>query len=282
MTVARLLFLAIFFVAGSAFSAHPQGGQPIATAAVNDPMAMIRTFKEAHRTLKNEAIFGHHNISTCDFALRDDTYTAEAKRNKQYEFMLYLSSIAVTELSLERNLTQGGYPERVWRTPLESLTRRQAEVGTQRLKQSKPLNDLQTRAAVLQQKRDLLSALEIYRRQTREKLTQFEIDSEFCGGDYIGTVQIRTLPRNGAVKLMLEYLFQVCKLRKFDPYSAECDMWVAAGPAADFPQGTYRYRARWGNGVEECDMVKLVPLGSGQDDRITVRTIRETKQPCAR
>jgi hypothetical protein len=276
-----VLFSTILFFASFRF-APSQESLPIRTEATSDPIAVVRVMKEVHRKLKLPVLFETNHISLCDFTLQDDSYSNQAKRDHNYMLVLYLSSVAGTEVRLEQDLKAAGYPESVWRNAVDNLTKAQIDSGLKRIKQNKPLNDVLTRAGAAQQERDLLAALETFRRRSAKKLPQFQIDSDACGGDYIGFVKIRTLPKNGAVKLIREQFFQVCALRERDPYSTQCDLWFSAGPDQDFPVGTYRYLARWGEGPEECGKVDLSHPGSEADGRTIFKTIQETKAACIR
>ena len=280
--MARLLLLWTMISLAGCLCA-PAAAQELAsikTAAVNDPMAVIKTLKDVYTKLHKfePPQYEFYLINTC-------MYSDDDRGTNDHQFMVNLYAIAGIEIETAWGLIHAGYPEAVWREALDSLTRRQVAVNAQRLKQGRSLRDITLiRKAVLQQERELLGVLEKYRRQSSNKMPQYEIgDNGMCGGDWIGFVQIRTLPRNGTVRLIREHFFQLCALSKRDPYSAECNMWSYAGPTSAFPQGTYRYLARWGKGVEECNKVELVH--SGEDavrGRVMISTIRETKQPCAR
>jgi hypothetical protein len=83
------------------------------------------------------------------------------------------------------------------------------------------------------------------------------------------------------VKLIIEYFFQACVLRKLDPYSAGCNMWLST-TTSDFPSGTYRYLAKWKGEPEECGRIDLIHPGSEADNRSVEKKITEEGIPCSR
>jgi hypothetical protein len=98
---------------------------------------------------------------------------------------------------------------------------------------------------------------------------------------YCEYVKLNTSPSGGNLQVIREYFFQLCRAAGKAPYSSECDMWSPVEANLQFPQGTYRYLARWANGSDECARVVLV--NSGADvDKVETKTIRQTGNVCSK
>jgi hypothetical protein len=285
IALVRLMMLALPFVAASA------EGQSIRQTAMSAPLGIIATLKQvkardlAHlRGDQGERIaaFQMNHISLCDFVLSDETHSTQAKRDRTYMLMVFLSSVAGTELQLEHDLAAAGYPETIWRKPLEQLTKAQVELAAQETQRGKSLLNVMAPPPeiISSKKTDLLAALEAFRLQSTKKLPRFEVDSDFCGGDFIGLVNVNTSPAGGIVKLISEYFFQVCLLQKMDPYSDNCNMWLSTS-TSDFSSGTYRYLAKWKDSAEECGRIDLIHPGSSRASRAVSKTIMKEGRPCS-
>jgi hypothetical protein len=105
--MARSVFLWTTFVFIASFGpVAAQQRVPIKNAAVDDPATIVRALKDVHRKLNLPVLFETGHISICDFFLQDDTYSNESKKSENYRFMVYLSSVAGTELKLEQDLKE--------------------------------------------------------------------------------------------------------------------------------------------------------------------------------
>lgn len=266
-------------------SAAAQLNGSLKQTAVDNPMAVIEMFKQNYTPPPTKGACNPYDescrsINTCDFALNPDLYAPSA--DNAYQLILWLQSIAGLEGYLEVELASDRYPENVWREQLDNLVRRAVEVAITRVKAKRSPRDevFEMAQEILKEKRELLGALEKYRKSTNVKLRRYTIHTDYCGGDYIGFVEVRPRPSDGTVKLILEHYFKLCEAQKIDPYSAKCDMWFIADK--EVPAGTYRYLASWRDNVDECNKVELNSNDASRTGKITPFIIKQTKQACVR
>jgi hypothetical protein len=182
----KLMILSLLYMSASA------EGQSIRETAMSDPLAVVAVLKEAQKG--KHALFESNHISLCDFVLSPDAYTIQAEREKGYMLMVFLNSVALTEAQLEHDLTSAGYPKDIWRNSLDQLTKAQVDLAVQETKRNKSLIDVMNSAPKILKSKEtaLFAILEAFRHQSKKKLPIFEIDSDYCGGDYIGMVNSAT------------------------------------------------------------------------------------------
>jgi hypothetical protein len=247
--------------------------------AKSNPQAALEYFKKTW--LKFPKDFDPEDPSAPKFYSVDTCmYTDENRQDPEATYMDGLRIIARNDVRLSKDLADAGYPPAAWREPLNRLTRKQVEILSQRYAGGQSLDIAAIKSLMRPHEDLLLRTLNTYRKQSAASLPEFETSTS-CGGDWIGFVKVITAPRGGSVSLIREYFFQLCVALGKAPYSSECDMWSAAGTSAQFPQGTYRYLARWLDGSDECSRVELVNAGASVD-RAQVNTIRQTGISCSK
>ena len=176
------------------------------------------------------------------------------------DFLINLATIARHRHHLAKDFSEAGYPEQVWRGPLDELVARKIQTIVDRLERRQSLRDIQAmRKADFPYERRLERALNDYRTRHNPRLRRFEASGAGeCGGDWIGYVSVRTRPAGGSVRVIKEYYFKLCQVMEIPPYGDRCNSWTPVSPRTSFPQGTYYYLARWPNGDIECDRIELI------------------------
>jgi hypothetical protein len=249
-----------------------QGGPSINAITINNPHAALQYFKAALRRMPQEPIKPVYPfLDSC-------LYSDDPGGTRNADLMANLHSIASRELRLSSDLERVGYPRAVWEQALQVLIHAQVTIATS---PDDYANVQAMKRRMLPHDREFVRVLNAYRDRSGINLLKYEVNAGDCGGDWIGMFTIRTTPSNGTVTLIREYYYQLCVVANIPPYSARCDKWYQAGPRDAFPQGTYRYLARW-ESEEECAKKEFVHNGSGDIERPQVNTIVRTGHSCER
>ena len=119
------------------------------------------------------------------------------------------------------------------------------------------------RQATLPFEQRLARALNDYRTAHNTSLIKFYVQ-DFCGGDWVGYVKVRSNPPGAAIRLIGEFYFKYCEATEIPPYSPSCTRWAAIGQNHEVPQGLYRYMAIWPDGHTDCDRIDI-PLSAADD-----------------
>jgi hypothetical protein len=254
--------------------------QQIRQKILQNPHAVINDFIAAKNRIPPlyppDPVFDT-TVSGCLYTESSQTASADD------QFVDLLESIAWRYKSIADGLARAGYPRAIWHQPLSDLVHAQIdEIARRRPLGVQSLDINAINRATRDYQLRVVRAVNNYRLDYAPSLRKASAEGTSCGGDYIGYVKIRSNPVSGLVKVINEFKYKLCELSDFanrSAFSDQCNMWDTARPDLEFPQGTYYYYVKWGNGNSECHKVKLTYQAS---DVTPTFTVKPTNQACNR
>jgi hypothetical protein len=201
----RAVSLAVVFISSCSLSNAQQAS--LTSAAFADPRKYVQESIAGY----NKKIKSARQKKPSTFEINMCMYHDEDRATPNYLLIVFLEKIAEFDSAYANELTMAGYPESVWRAPLDEITQKQIDVVVRRNKNNESLDYGEIRKEVLPLERKLVAALQRFRKQSSKRLPSYSIGWESgCGGDYIGYVRVRAVPAGGAVKVIREFYFQLC------------------------------------------------------------------------
>ncbi|MEI8698161.1 hypothetical protein [Mesorhizobium sp. ISC15] len=181
----------------------------------------------------------------------------------------YLQRIADNENDKQSFITIG-YPPEIIERVMDAYTRASLSSLLRLSRENPGYSYHDAQEAVYPNAEAAVLELELYRRNKNPDLPKVDARG-VCGGDYFGVNSMLLDPPDGRLWLISQFNFDFCTSTGVDPLDTKCDLWFEALKGSAFPNGMYRYRARWQDGSTQTSQIELFNSGGEDEQKYVVR-----------